>query len=1110
MFLDHVHIANAKSWFSIWIIAFLMLILGKLYEQYYLEFDHDNGHIIQKQCIEKINKIDLKLKELNSKIANRLQANQSNHDLSFIIDKEIKATPNLNNSYIILCEQNQLTYWNKSNIYFDKNWCPCMDQGIKGIFEHQGNYFYGINQTIDLPEINACFFLYEPILENSNSEEPLLITDEKVAPDQLKISNKSNETLGYLNNAGTELYYIYANILIIIYLLLLFILYYPFYHFTKLFFINNKTQWAYLSLILGIILTLSLSQWIVQKYNFFDSILTKSLITTSFVKYSLFEFIIISYIIFQIVYIFHKYITFEKLPENHSRTLNYIIPILNNGAVILTLVAYCATFKAVFVNSSYFFNLDESIFFKSENYILLICLLLILIALFLISHKLCQSTNSYNHSLKNKMILYLISVVLFFPIVYKFNLDISLFSFFIATSIIIWLQDYFVEYKQNNILWLISWIMIISFLTSGLIFHYQNIKKRTEKEKLVNEINDIKYSNVDTLGISNSIGIYNLINASNKYNYELYIYENEQLKYGTSFNKPDVYRCKEALGKKNQTILQYDGKELLIKAIKPGFTIILSHAIPNLIKAISLFSYLFTMLIIFAYLISLINQNYDILPEGLQVQLVDKPSLRNRIQFYVILGIVISFLTIAIVTVYFTKQSEQKIAEESLFNKLKYLSSFLESTITSSPDVETAFLITENQIKSTSSLFDYNIELYDNKGFQKTIFKNTSTGSDSRIKLCDPEFYFYFPSSLEDIIIRTGDRSNSKLKISAFKNIFLNNQRLATIEMSSFISIEKNKENRLANLINTLLNIYVFLFLIAASLATLLANSITSPLEVLSEKLKQIRIGKRNELLEWSGQDEIGDLIQDYNRMVSQLDESASLLAKSERDSAWKEMAKQVAHEIKNPLTPMKLSIQYLQQYIKSGAQDVSAMVGRVSETLLEQIDGLTKIATEFSNFGTMPKAENEKILINDLISLVHDLFRKRDDIDIYLVVPIDEFYVYCDKNQIIRVLNNIINNAIQAIPEHRRGKIDIELKRKNMFAQICIKDNGIGISSEMKDKVFLPNFTTKNSGTGLGLAMCQQIIESQNGKIYFESNIQMGTQFFIEIPLMRSEEELK
>ena len=156
--------------------------------------------------------------------------------------------------------------------------------------------------------------------------------------------------------------------------------------------------------------------------------------------------------------------------------------------------------------------------------------------------------------------------------------------------------------------------------------------------------------------------------------------------------------------------------------------------------------------------------------------------------------------------------------------------------------------------------------------------------------------------------------------------------------------------------------------MIAASLATFLANSITSPLEILRNKLKEIRLGKTNETLEYPGQDEIGELIQDYNNMVGQLDESATLLAKSERDSAWREMAKQVAHEIKNPLTPMKLSIQYLQQMIRSKSDNVPEMVEKVSNTILEQIDGLTKIATEFSNFAQMPKAENEKLLLNDIV----------------------------------------------------------------------------------------------------------------------------------------------
>ena len=239
--------------------------------------------------------------------------------------------------------------------------------------------------------------------------------------------------------------------------------------------------------------------------------------------------------------------------------------------------------------------------------------------------------------------------------------------------------------------------------------------------------------------------------------------------------------------------------------------------------------------------------------------------------------------------------------------------------------------------------------------------------------------------------------------------------------------------------------------------------------------------------------------------MVGQLDESATLLAKSERDSAWREMAKQVAHEIKNPLTPMKLSIQYLQQMIRSKSDNVPEMVEKVSNTILEQIDGLTKIATEFSNFAQMPKAENEKLLLNDIVSSVHDLFRKREDIDINLFVSIEEQYVYMDKNQIIRVLNNLINNAIQAIPEDRRGKIEISLEQKNKYTLIKIKDNGVGIPEAMQEKVFLPNFTTKNSGTGLGLAMCQQIIELSNGKLYFTSVENIGTIFFVELPLIKS-----
>jgi signal transduction histidine kinase len=153
-----------------------------------------------------------------------------------------------------------------------------------------------------------------------------------------------------------------------------------------------------------------------------------------------------------------------------------------------------------------------------------------------------------------------------------------------------------------------------------------------------------------------------------------------------------------------------------------------------------------------------------------------------------------------------------------------------------------------------------------------------------------------------------------------------------------------------------------------------------------------------------------------------------------------------------------------------------------------------------------MPQAENEKVLLNDVVASVHDLFRKREDMDVQLYVPIQDIYVFADRNQLIRVLNNVVKNAIQAIPEERRGRIDISLLKRGDKAIISVLDNGTGIPDEMKERVFTPNFTTKSSGTGLGLAICANIVETFNGRIHFATNPGEGTTFFVEIPLMRLE----
>lgn len=311
-------------------------------------------------------------------------------------------------------------------------------------------------------------------------------------------------------------------------------------------------------------------------------------------------------------------------------------------------------------------------------------------------------------------------------------------------------------------------------------------------------------------------------------------------------------------------------------------------------------------------------------------------------------------------------------------------------------------------------------------------------------------------------------------------------------------------KRKLNDFLGTLLNLYVFLLILIIIGSMVVANSIASPLTLLSSKLKQIQIGGKNQRLEWNRNDELGALIRNYNEMITELDRSTRMLALTERETAWREMAKQVAHEIKNPLTPMKLITQHLQNSIaRTEAQEVPALVKRVTSTLIEQIETLSKIASEFSNFAKLPAPENDKLILNEIVTSTHDLFRKREDMDIHLRVPIDEIYVFADKNHMIRVLTNIIKNAIQSIPLGRRGKIEIMLYKQAEMAVIKVSDNGCGIPDSMRDKVFYPNFTTKNSGTGLGLAIVRDIIDSCNGRIYFQTVENKGTDFFIELPLM-------
>jgi nitrogen fixation/metabolism regulation signal transduction histidine kinase len=269
-------------------------------------------------------------------------------------------------------------------------------------------------------------------------------------------------------------------------------------------------------------------------------------------------------------------------------------------------------------------------------------------------------------------------------------------------------------------------------------------------------------------------------------------------------------------------------------------------------------------------------------------------------------------------------------------------------------------------------------------------------------------------------------------------------------------------------------------------------------------KFSEIKLGQKYEKIEHVSNDEIGGLVNEYNRMVSELEKSVEMLAKSERESAWREMAKQIAHEINNPLTPMKLSVQHLQRAWTDKNERFEEYLDRISKTLIDEIDNLSAIATEFSNFAKMPNAINQRIDLIAKIQNVVNLFIN-NEVDFNLDFSENtDILIYADKEQISRVFINLFKNAIQSVEKNKTPSITIRLQTDNTFVTIAVKDNGKGIPKEMKDKLFRPNFTTKSSGMGLGLAIVKNIIESCGGLITYETEEDKGTTFVIKLPLYK------
>lgn len=336
---------------------------------------------------------------------------------------------------------------------------------------------------------------------------------------------------------------------------------------------------------------------------------------------------------------------------------------------------------------------------------------------------------------------------------------------------------------------------------------------------------------------------------------------------------------------------------------------------------------------------------------------------------------------------------------------------------------------------------------------------------------------------------------------SAYIPFFNDRNKLLAYLNLPYFARQDDLKREISTFLVAFINIYVFLIIVGIFIVIIVTNYISRPLRMLTSRIRQITLEKSNEKLEWKKKDEIGKLVEEYNRMIDELAKSVGLLAKSERESAWREMARQVAHEIKNPLTPMKLNVQHLQKSWDDRSSDWDQRLKRFTETMTEQIETLSAIASEFSDFAKTPDPENEKIDLGEIIENALSFYRDIPTLQINFHRELSPSFITADRKQLMRVFTNLLNNSIQAIGEKSPGKIDITLTSENALYKIMIEDNGTGIMPEQASKIFQPNFTTKSGGMGLGLAIVRSIILSSGGEIGFESHPGVKTIFTIYLP---------
>ncbi len=475
-------------------------------------------------------------------------------------------------------------------------------------------------------------------------------------------------------------------------------------------------------------------------------------------------------------------------------------------------------------------------------------------------------------------------------------------------------------------------------------------------------------------------------------------------------------------------------------------------------------------------------------------------SLRTRLFLAMIFLVIIASILIVIVTITQYKEQGKDYNEGRLNRKgnaIKKNVDYVLSKTTFEVKPEKLAAIFKDKINELSEIHSLPLNIYDLSGNILISSKGYFSKKNKPLKLADSILAKLENSTNKQVVYKLYFNDHTRHVVYTY----LNDEKFKPIAILNVPYIEDNSFNNkeLNEFLNKLTIAYIFVLLIGITLAYFLAQYITQKIKEVSDKIQQTQLHKKNQRIEVNNaSEEIAILVNAYNSMIDELEESAQKLAQTEREHAWREMAKQVAHEIKNPLTPMRLTIQSFQRKFDANKPTAKAELNEFSNMLITQIDTMSSIASAFSDFAKMPTQHKEFLNITETIKHSIDLFGKPY---ISYFHETKATYANADKTQLTRIVTNLIKNANQALEDQENPKIEVNLLDNGTAFSIKVADNGVGIPEALKDKIFEPKFTTKSSGMGLGLPMIKKIIESYKGSIHFSSTVNKGTVFTVTIP---------